>query len=85
MGQRHLVVCITVNRLSNERLEGVSDMLRKLVSAHLITWATLLWGVDFPMAAGKGCKQYQQYMTQLKMFQKVEYGRGPIFKVVLEC
>ena len=25
------------------------------------------------------------YMRQLQMFQKVEYGGGPIFKVVLEC
>ena len=25
------------------------------------------------------------YETQLQMFQKVEYGWGPIFKVVLEC
>ena len=24
-------------------------------------------------------------MRQLQMFQKVEYGGGPIFKVVLEC
>ena len=24
-------------------------------------------------------------MGQLQMFQKVEYGGGPIFKVVLEC
>ena len=26
-----------------------------------------------------------EYMTQLQMFQKVEYGWGPILKVVLEC
>ena len=25
------------------------------------------------------------YMRQLQMFQKVEYGGEPIFKVVLEC
>ena len=24
-------------------------------------------------------------MRQLQMFQKVEYGEGPIYKVVLEC
>ena len=24
-------------------------------------------------------------LRQLQMFQKVEYGGGPIFKVVLEC
>ena len=24
-------------------------------------------------------------MRQLQMFQKIEYGGGPIFKVVLEC
>ena len=25
------------------------------------------------------------YMTQLQIFQKVEYGGGPIFKLVLKC
>ena len=28
---------------------------------------------------------FEVFMTQLQMFQKVEYGWGPIFKVVLEC
>ena len=27
----------------------------------------------------------EAFMRQLQMFQKVEYGGGPIFKVVLEC
>ena len=27
----------------------------------------------------------KHYMRQLQMFQKVEYGGGPIFKVILEC
>ena len=28
---------------------------------------------------------HTRYMRHLQMFQKVEYGGGPIFKVVLEC
>ena len=30
-------------------------------------------------------KQSQGYMKQLQMFQKVDNGGEPIFKVVLEC
>ena len=30
-------------------------------------------------------KQGGKDMRQFQMFQKIEYGGGPIFKVVLEC
>ena len=31
------------------------------------------------------CLQNEVYMSQLLLLGKVEYGGGPIFKVVLEC
>ena len=30
-------------------------------------------------------EMWSMYMRQLQMFEKVEYGGGPIFNVVLEC
>ena len=31
------------------------------------------------------CMPSYETLRQLQMFQKVEFGGGPIFKVVLEC
>ena len=37
------------------------------------------------VTGGQICFMTHIYMTQLLLLGKVEYGGGPIFKVVLEC
>ena len=51
----------------------------------MVDTADMICTVDMVYTVDIEQWQVWPHMRHLQMFQKVEYGGGPIFKVVLEC